>query len=212
MPIPVSAASFCDSFENQAETSNGARPRSTAGNNSNTVQANSSLGKLISTSRLPAMASRDRCPGLAASSSISPWRGSISMLSRVLADFGCPAQAAFVLGAGRLGAGLRERVAKLLFLGIVKRCLEHGASRVLNLPQHLVGGHVLDEHEQRGIAGLHACGEFLHEGVIDAVVRQGAAERSGSRAERNTKDGIEEDHADQKPPEAARYGAYRPSY
>jgi hypothetical protein len=33
----------------------------------------------------------------------------------------------------------RQRVAKLLFLGIVKGCLEHGAARVLNLPQHLVG-------------------------------------------------------------------------
>src|SRR5205807_3916624 len=107
------------------------------------------------------------------------------------------------LGRRLLGIGLRERVAKLLFLGIVKGCLEYGAPGVLNLPQHLVGGHVLDEHEQRGIAGLHACRELLHEGVVDAVVRQGAAERSRSRAERSTKYGIEEDHADQESPETA---------
>src|SRR4029450_1257003 len=106
------------------------------------------------------------------------------------------------------GRRLRQCVAKLLFLGIVKGCLEHGAASVLNLPQHLVRGHVLDEHEQRGIARLHTSRQFLHEGVIDAVIRQGAAERAGSRAERNTKDGIEKDHADQESPEAARHGAY----
>jgi len=42
-------------------------------------------------------------------------------------------------------------------------------------------------------AALPGCSfarKFLHEGVIEAVVRQRAAERSGCRAEGNAQDGV----------------------
>jgi len=49
------------------------------------VKAKMSFGRLISASRLPAMASNDRCFGLDTSSSTSPRRGSMSSGSEACA-------------------------------------------------------------------------------------------------------------------------------
>jgi hypothetical protein len=102
------------------------------------------------------------------------------------------------------GASLCQSVAQLLLLAVVQRGLQHGAAGVLDFPQHLVRRHVLDEDEQRGVARLQRLREFLHEGIVDPVIRQRASKRAGCRAEGNAEQGIEEDQADQKSPEAAR--------
>ena len=77
-PSPVICAAVVDNFSSQAVAIKGAKPSSKAGNRIEKVTANRSFGRLISASKLPAMASNDRCFGLETSSSTSPSRGSIS--------------------------------------------------------------------------------------------------------------------------------------
>jgi hypothetical protein len=89
--MSVLGAAARETFSSQAVTISGARPSSKAGSRIEKVQANRSFGRLISASRLPAIASSDRCFGLEASSSASPRRGSRSGGSPV----GC------ISGAGR---------------------------------------------------------------------------------------------------------------
>ena len=62
----------------QAVASSGAMPSTAAGNNNNTVAANRSFGRLISTSRVPKIETSDLCLVLAVSSPASPQRGSTS--------------------------------------------------------------------------------------------------------------------------------------
>jgi hypothetical protein len=95
-PISVRTRTLSDRVESQAEATNAARPNDTAGNNNDTVQANRSFGRLTSTSRLPAIESRVRCSGLAASSSISPWRGSIVSLFHSFVGSSSPASPLFM--------------------------------------------------------------------------------------------------------------------
>src|SRR5262245_23848640 len=71
-PIPVSCKICPESVASQALATSGATPRITAGSSSETVRENSSFGRLISTSRLPAIASNDLCFVLAKSSPTSP--------------------------------------------------------------------------------------------------------------------------------------------
>ncbi len=99
-PIPVRATRRSERVANHAEASSGARPSSTPGSASETVHANSSFGRLISTSRLPAIASSERWSGLAASSSISPRRGSTS--TRSCAPGGSRPAVEFVMLAVRI--------------------------------------------------------------------------------------------------------------
>src|SRR5271166_3881978 len=62
----------------QADTMSGESPSRRHGATSISVQAVTSLGRLISERRLPASESSDRALGLDASSSMSPRRGSMS--------------------------------------------------------------------------------------------------------------------------------------
>ena len=63
-PSSVNSAAIRETFANQIVATSGADPSSAAGNRIETVQANASFGRLISTSRLPAIASNDLCLGL----------------------------------------------------------------------------------------------------------------------------------------------------
>ena len=90
-PSPVICVAVLDSFSNQAVATRGARPSSKAGSTIEKIKANRSFGRLISASRLPAMASKDRCFGLETSSSTSPRRGSTSGGSTLCAIGPCRA-------------------------------------------------------------------------------------------------------------------------
>jgi hypothetical protein len=90
-PSPVICVAVLDSFSNQAVATRGARPSSKAGSTIEKIKANRSFGRLISASRLPAMASKDRCFGLETSSSTSPRRGSTSGGSTLCAIVPCRA-------------------------------------------------------------------------------------------------------------------------
>ena len=75
----ASAVILPETDVNQAVTTSGASPSSKPGRPARMIQASASLGRLISPSRLPAMASSERFLVLLASSSASPARGSMIM-------------------------------------------------------------------------------------------------------------------------------------
>src|ERR1700733_551284 len=101
-----------------------------------------------------------------------------------------------------------ERFTKGFFLGVIERCFQDGTPGVLNSLEHFVGGHFLDQHEKRGVTGLEVFRKLLHEGVIDAIVRQRPAECSGCCAQRDANDGIQEEDTYQQSPKAAGGRAY----
>ena len=103
------------------------------------------------------------------------------------------------LGGGRRGG---ERVLQSRLLSMVERGAQHFSADALELLEHLVGGHLLDEEEQRGGAVLQIRADFLHEVVVDAGVGQGAADRARRRADRGADERHQEDQADQGAPRA----------
>src|SRR3984957_13631228 len=96
-----------------------------------------------------------------------------------------------------------ERFTKSLFFGVIERCFQNGTAGVLNSLEHFVSGYFFDQHEKRGVAGLEVFRKLLHEGVIDAIVRQRPAESSGRRTQRDTNDGIQEEDTYQQSPKRA---------
>ena len=72
------SAIFLDNVSSQPVTTSGVRPSRRLGSTISSVQANNSLGRLTSASKLPASESSERRLVLEASSSRSPRRGSIS--------------------------------------------------------------------------------------------------------------------------------------
>jgi hypothetical protein len=75
-PIPYNSTTLEKTPPTHAVTTSGAKPRIAAGRTIDTIHASNSFVRLISASRLPAMASSDFCFGLETSSSASPLRGS----------------------------------------------------------------------------------------------------------------------------------------
>src|SRR5262245_38581872 len=75
--MPAKASNWREAVAIQAVTMSGATPSSIAGRAIRTNHAATSFGRLISASRLPAIATRDRFFVLLASSSASPDRGSM---------------------------------------------------------------------------------------------------------------------------------------
>ena len=71
------ADSWVETLPSQAETTRGAMPSRKPGRPISSTHANTSLGRLISATKLPASANSDRRFVLDASSSVSPFRGSI---------------------------------------------------------------------------------------------------------------------------------------
>jgi hypothetical protein len=75
-PTPVTSASLPEASPIQAVSTSGATPSSTAGSRIETNHANRSFVRLISASRLPAIARSERCLVAEWSLSMSPRRGS----------------------------------------------------------------------------------------------------------------------------------------
>ena len=82
--VPVNSATLREAFANQIVATSGADPSRIAGNRIEMVNADASFGRLISASKLPAIASNDLCLGLEPSSSASPWRGSNNIFSNIM--------------------------------------------------------------------------------------------------------------------------------
>lgn len=78
-----------------------------------------------------------------------------------------------------------------------------------NILQHLVGRHAPHQHEEAGVVAREFAGKLLHEGIVDADIRQRAADGAGNGADGNAEQRIEEEDADQQAPETARGGAGR---
>jgi len=95
-----------------------------------------------------------------------------------------------MLGAGRefnhrlrqLPPARPQRRLQGLLLGFVERTAHHSAARATQCGKDLVGCHLTDQQEQRGIARLQRSRSLPHELVVDAEIGQLSAERTGSRA------------------------------
>ena len=77
-------ASLSVTLLSQSDVTSGVRPSSNPGTISSIVQMMMSFAMLISTSKLPAIDSNERCFVLEASSSISPRRGSMTGFMRLI--------------------------------------------------------------------------------------------------------------------------------
>src|SRR6516165_7072685 len=108
-------------------------------------------------------------------------------------------------GSGLGCDGARQSPLQSLLLGVVEGGAQHRAADTLKTRQHLVGGHFADQQEQRRVARLQALRNILHELVVDAVIRQGAAERAGGCADRRAGERHQKDQTDQGAPKRSRY-------
>ena len=79
--MPVNSTTLAKTSPTHAVATSGARPSIAAGRTIDAAHAMRSFVRLISARRLPAIAKSDFCFGLDASSSASPWRGSMSGLT-----------------------------------------------------------------------------------------------------------------------------------
>ena len=75
----------------------------------------------------------------------------------------------------RRSGGGQGRAQSLLFV-LVEGAADYRAAVALQGGQDLVGRHLADQQEQRGIAGLQALRGIPHEPVVDADIGQRAAE------------------------------------
>src|SRR6516165_5642661 len=108
-------------------------------------------------------------------------------------------------GSGLGCDGARQSPLQSLLLGVVEGGAQHRAADTLKTRQHLVGGHFADQQEQRRVARLQALRNILHELVVDADIRQGAAERAGGCADRRAGERHQKDQTDQGAPKRPRY-------
>jgi hypothetical protein len=90
MPVRM-LETFDEAAENHSDTMSGATPSMMPGSPMRSIHAITSLGRLISASKLPASANNDRRLVLDASSSISPSRG--SMIGFIAGAASSPARA-----------------------------------------------------------------------------------------------------------------------
>lgn len=94
-------------------------------------------------------------------------------------------------------SGSRPRVSLLrsrahraeLFFCVIQRGLQHDAIGVLNFPEHLVRGHILDQDEEGSIAGVDARCQPLHERIVDTKIGQRAAKCPRRRLARRPRSG-----------------------
>src|SRR5690348_3027626 len=100
-----------------------------------------------------------------------------------------------------------EGVAQVLLLRLIERGSENRTSRVLDLTENLVGGHILDQQEENRVSRFHTRCKLLHELVSDAEIGQRTAQRAGAGPESHTNKRIEEHQPKQQPPQTPGCGA-----
>ena len=84
---------------------------------------------------------------------------------------------------------------------------QHGATLALRSRQHLVSGHLTDQPEQCGVAGLQRLRHILHEPVVDPDIGERTAARPSRGTKCNPSHRDHEDETDQQASERARGGA-----
>src|SRR5436190_17025957 len=108
----------------------------------------------------------------------------------------------FLRGSAGGGRG-RERLLKLARVLVGQRGPDDGSAVLLERGDRLVGGRLLDDHEQRRCARLQVVAHLLLEGLVDPLLAEVAEQCAEAGAERQSGERNEEQHSEQQPPEAA---------
>src|SRR4051794_34893356 len=107
----------------------------------------------------------------------------------------------------RLGRRRRQGLLELLRVLVRQRGLDDRAAVLLEGGDRLVGGRLLDDHEQAGGPRLEVVLDLLLEGLVDALLAEVAHQRAHAGAHGPARERDQEQQAEQQAPEAAPHRA-----